>query len=214
MRSALLLAFVLAAPTFAQRATPINNDQVRVLSVVDTPTGKKGAMHEHAMNRVMIYLDEGQQRLSFQDGRVVDRQVKPGMVIWDPKGGLHQSENPGKTPVRIVEIELKGEPKAFSAPAQDPLKVYPQGYKLEFENPQVRVVRVKVPAHAKIPLHEHALNRVNVFLQPQTMRVTPEGGAATEINAAPGEVRWGTPARHVEENLGEGPFEVLMVEIK
>src|SRR5215203_2393794 len=114
-----LLTLILAGTAFAQRTTPVENDQVRVLSVVDTPTGKKGAMHEHAMNRVMIYLDEGQQRLSFQDGRVVDRSVKPGMVIWDPKGGLHQSENPGKTPVRIVEIELKSEPKPFTPPAKD-----------------------------------------------------------------------------------------------
>jgi quercetin dioxygenase-like cupin family protein len=210
----LLLTFALASTVLAQRTTPVENDQVRVLSVVDKPTEKKGAMHEHSMNRVMIYLDEGKQRLSFQDGRVVDRTVKPGMVIWDPKGGMHQSENPGSNPVRIVEIELKGEPKAFTAPALDPLKVYPQGYKIEFENPQVRVVRVNIPAGTKIPLHEHGLNRVNVFLQPQKMRVTPEGGAATELAATQGEVRWGTPGRHVEENLGTGTFEVLMVEIK
>jgi quercetin dioxygenase-like cupin family protein len=209
-----LLTFILAETGLAQRTTPVENDQVRVLSVVDKPTTKKGAMHEHAMNRVMIYLDEGRQRLTFQDGRVVDRPVKPGMVIWDPKGGMHQSENPGTTAVRIVEIELKGEPKPFTAPALDPLKVYPQGYKVEFENPQVRVVRVNIPAGTKIPLHEHALNRVNVFLQPQKMRVTPEGGAATELSAAQGEARWGTPGRHVEENLGTGTFEVLMVEIK
>ena len=92
--------------------------------------------------------------------------------------------------------------------------MYPQGYKVEFENPQVRVVRVKIPARTKIPLHEHALNRVNVFLQPQKMRVTPEGGAPTELSASQGEARWGTPGKHVEENLGTGTFEVLMVEIK
>jgi quercetin dioxygenase-like cupin family protein len=213
MRFALLFV-ALAVSVPAQRSVPVENDQVRVLSVVDKPTNRKGAMHEHAMNRVMIYLDEGRQRLSFEDGRVVDREVKPGMVIWDPKGGKHQSENPGSTAVRIVEIELKGEPKPFAAPELDPLRVYPKGYKLEFENPQVRVVRAKVPGGTKIPLHEHALNRVNVVLQPQKLRVTPETGAATEISLTAGEVRWGTPGRHVEENIGNGDMEVLMVEIK
>lgn len=203
-----------AATVLAQRSIPIENDQVRVLSVVDKPTTSKGAMHEHAMNRVMIYLDEGRQRITFKDGRVVDRPVKPGMVIWDPKQGLHQSENPGTTAVRIVEIELKGEPKAFTSPSLDPLKVYPAGYKVVFENPQVRVVRVKVGPGTKIPLHEHALNRVTVFLQPQKMRITPEGGTATELAPTQGEVRWGTPVRHVEENLGSGDFEVVMVEVK
>jgi quercetin dioxygenase-like cupin family protein len=209
-----LLALALGTTALAQRSVPIDNEQVRVLSVVDSPTTKKGRMHEHAMNRVMVYLDEGQQRISFQDGRVIDRPVTPGMVIWDPKGGMHQSENPGDKAVRIIEIELKGEPKPFTPPALDPVKTYPQGYKVEFENPQVRVVRVKVPAGATIPLHEHALHRVNVFLQPQKMRVSPENGAPTDLSATAGEVRWGTPARHVEENLGTGTFEVLMVEIK
>jgi quercetin dioxygenase-like cupin family protein len=213
MRFALLfVACAVSVP--AQRSVPVENDQVRVLSVVDKPTNRKGAMHEHAMNRVMIYLDEGRQRLSFEDGRVVDRKVKPGMVIWDPKGGKHQSENPGSTAVRIVEIELKGEPKPFSAPELDPLRVYPKGYKLEFENPQVRVVRVKVAVGTKIPLHEHALNRVSVFLRPQKLRITPENGVAAEISPTAGEVRWGTPGRHVEENIGTGDMEVLMVEIK
>jgi mannose-6-phosphate isomerase-like protein (cupin superfamily) len=209
-----LLSMLLAGVALAQRTTPIENDQVRVLSVVDKPSQKKGAMHEHAMNRVMIYLDEGKQRLTYQDGRVVDRAVTPGMVVWDPKGGLHQSENPGSTSVRIVEIELKGEPKPYTPPALDPLKVYPQGYKVELDNSQVRIVRVKVGAGTKLPLHEHALNRVTVFLRPQKMRITPEGATATELSPVPGEVRWGTPVRHVEENLGSGEFEALMVEIK
>jgi mannose-6-phosphate isomerase-like protein (cupin superfamily) len=209
-----LLSMLLAGVALAQRTTPIENDQVRVLSVVDKPSQKKGAMHEHAMNRVMIYLDEGKQRLTYQDGRVVDRAVTPGMVVWDPKGGLHQSENPGSTSVRIVEIELKGEPKPYTPPALDPLKVYPQGYKVELDNSQVRIVRVKVGAGTKLPLHEHALNRVTVFLRPQKMRITPEGATATELSPVAGEVRWGTPVRHVEENLGSGEFEALMVEIK
>lgn len=209
-----LLVFAVAASALAQRTIPVENEQVRVLSVVDKPTTAKGPMHEHRMNRVMIYLDEGMQRFTFQDGRVVERPVKPGMVVWDPAQGMHQSENPGGTPVRIVEIELKGAAKAFTAPALDPPKVYPQGYKVEIDNPQVRVVRAKFDAKAKVPLHEHAVNRVTVTIQPQKMRITPEGGTATETTFASGEVRWGTPARHMEENLGDGSFEILMVEIK
>jgi hypothetical protein len=140
--------------------------------------------------------------------------VKPGMVLWDPKGGLHQSEYPGQMPIRIIEIELKGEPKPFTPPSLDPPKVYPEGYKVEIDNPQVRVVRAKFAAKAKVPLHEHSLNRVTVTLQPQKMRITPEGGTANETAFTAGEVRWGTPIRHTEENLGDSPFEILMVELK
>ena len=39
--------------------------------------------------------------------------------------------------------------------AQDPLKVAPQAYKLEFENEWVRVMHVHYGPHEKIPAHDH-----------------------------------------------------------
>ena len=108
----------------------------------------------------------------------------------------------------------KGTPKPFKAPALDPVKVHPSGYKVELDNPQVRVIRVRMNPKQKIPLHEHALNRVVVYLKPQKIKVTPDGGAATEISPAENEVRFSTPGRHTEENLGDGPVELLMIELK
>ena len=217
MRSALLAliltSLVFDQSAFGQRAVPVDNEQVRVVSVVDQP-GRKTAMHEHTMNRVMIYLDAGVQRISYEDGRVSELKVTPGQAIWNPAGGRHTSENVGGKPYRIVEVELKGQPKPFEATALDPLRVYPSGYKVEIDNPQVRVVRARIPAGQKVPLHEHALNRVNVFLQPQKMVVTPEGGSPTELSVSQGEVRFAPPAKHVEENKGDGVFEVLFVELK
>ena len=49
---------------------------------------------------------------------------------------------------------------APAALAQDPLKVGAKYYKLEFENSQVRVLRVQVGAHEKVPMHEHPANVV------------------------------------------------------
>ena len=42
-----------------------------------------------------------------------------------------------------------------AAVAQDPLKVAPQAYKLEFENEWVRVTRVHYGPFEKIPEHYH-----------------------------------------------------------
>ena len=39
--------------------------------------------------------------------------------------------------------------------AQDPLKVAPQAYKLQFENEWVKVVRVHYAAHEKVVAHRH-----------------------------------------------------------
>src|SRR5262249_9052348 len=98
--------------------------------------------------------------------------------------------------------------------ALDPLKVDPAHYKMEFENTQVRVVRVKIGAHQQVPLHEHVLNRVVVYLTDQNASMTtPEGKTETAQHKA-GEVSWGAPAKHREENLRDGPFEAVVVEFK
>src|SRR3712207_6038691 len=101
-----VLACVPAVPLLAQRTVPIDNDLVRVVVVNDRSTAK-GRMHEHAMNRVMIYLDRGHQRLEYADGRVVDLRFNPGDALWSASGGMHTSENVGGTAYRVVEVELK-----------------------------------------------------------------------------------------------------------
>lgn len=44
---------------------------------------------------------------------------------------------------------------AAAASGQDPLKVAPEAYKLQFENEWVKVTRVHYGPRAKVPLHEH-----------------------------------------------------------
>src|SRR5947208_15484784 len=46
---------------------------------------------------------------------------------------------------------------AITIMAQDPFKVAPQAYKLQFENEWVKVTRVHYAPHEKIPAHEHTL---------------------------------------------------------
>ncbi|MFQ5845458.1 MAG: hypothetical protein ACE5JG_10785, partial [Planctomycetota bacterium] len=50
-----------------------------------------------------------------------------------------------------------------TAMAQDPVTVDPKHYKLEFENDQVRVLRISYGPHEKSVMHEH-LPGVEVFL--------------------------------------------------
>jgi hypothetical protein len=44
---------------------------------------------------------------------------------------------------------------AAAGVAQDPLKVAPQAYKLQFENDWVRVIRVYYEPRARLPVHDH-----------------------------------------------------------
>ena len=139
-----LAVFLLPAVLlFAQdRNIPIDNEYVRVLSVVDQPLKKPGALHEHPLNRVMIYLDPGDIQLRYKDGQEENQHWKAGDVAWSPASGLHTSQNVSPKPVRIIEIELKtkkGKPKIMGREAPGRNLV---------DNPQVRVYRSKGPVTA------------------------------------------------------------------
>ncbi|MGH9659454.1 MAG: hypothetical protein ACRD96_12980, partial [Bryobacteraceae bacterium] len=129
----------LNALALGQRPVPIDNEWVKVILVNSAP-GRKTGLHEHAVNRVMIYLDPGSQRTAFESGRLENLNWKAGDALWSRGGGKHIAENLHASAYRIVEIELK-KPGSGKLPALplDPLKADPKRYKLEFENPQVRV---------------------------------------------------------------------------
>ena len=197
------------------RQLPIDNDQARVLKVVAQPHAR-GQPHEHKVNRVMIYLTRGRQEITPQGGKTAVLEFKAGDVKWSTASGMHVSEITSDQPVTVVEVELKkpGGTAGKVNAALDPVKVDPTDYKVEFENSQVRVVRVKIGAHQKVPLHEHVLNRVVVYLTDQNgTMTTPDGKTETAQHKA-GEVSWGGPTKHREENLRDGPFEAVVVELK
>ncbi len=210
------LLVVMAAGLPAQGPqVPIENDQARVVKVVDQPHSK-GQPHDHKLNRVTIYLTPGRQEVIPQGGKAALVEFKAGNVKWSPATGMHVSEITSDQPVTMVEVELKkpGGPARKVNAALDPVRVDPKDYKVEFENSQVRVLRVKIAAHQKVPLHEHLLNRVVVYLTDQNgTMTTPDGKTETAQHKA-GEVSWGGPTKHWEKNLRDGPFEAVVVEIK
>lgn len=215
MRSLTLL--LAAASLYATEAiqTTIDNDHVKVLNVVVQPH-EKTRLHEHKVNRVMIYMTAGKQNLNYEDGRKVVLDFKAGEPKWSAAGGKHVAEIVSAKPVSIVEVELKKPAGGGAVPSSDldPVKIDKKHYKVEMENDQVRVVRVKIGAHESTPMHEHSLNRVVVYLTDQNFRVTtPDDKVETPRHKA-GEASWGGPGKHKEENLSDKPFEVLVVELK
>ncbi len=194
----------------------IDNDQGRILVVSSAPD-VKSSLHEHKMNRVMIYLDAGKMTLTNPNGNVETLNFKAGEALWSPSGGLHTSLNVSGHAVRIVEVELKSKPGRASTLKQsvlDPVKVDPKRYHVEWENDQVRVIRARYGPHDKGVTHEHALNRAVTFITAGNMKVTTPDGESKILKTAAGDVTWGGPAKHIAENLGDQPFEVVVVEFK
>jgi uncharacterized RmlC-like cupin family protein len=209
---ALLIGFGLMAQT---PPPPIDNDQVKVIKAVDQPHAK-GRPHEHKLNRVMIYLQPGRQEITPQGGKTATLQFKAGEVRWSPASGMHTSEIVSDNPVTMIELEIKkpGDPSKTGNTPLDPLKIDPKDYKLEFENSQVRVVRVTMAAGRKVPQHEHLLNRVVVYLTDQNGSMTTPDGNTTTAQHNPGEFSWGAPTKHVEQNNLDHTFEAIVVEFK
>ena len=97
--------------------------------------------------------------------------------------------------------------------AQDPVKVDPNHYKVEFENAQVRVLRVKVGPGEKSIMHRHP-NAVAIFLADANGKFTFPNGTTQDISRKAGEVLWTPAVVHQPENAGTAAFEVILVELK
>ena len=101
---------------------------------------------------------------------------------------------------------------AFSV-GQDPTKVEPKHYKLDFENDRVQVVSVHYGPHEKSALHEHP-GGVVVILTEAHLRFTDENGKVREVFSKPGEARWYPPFKHRVENLGDTAYDAVYVGVK
>jgi quercetin dioxygenase-like cupin family protein len=96
--------------------------------------------------------------------------------------------------------------------AQDPTKVEPKHYKLNFENEHVQVVSVHYGPHEKSEMHEHP-GGVVVVITGGHLRFTDQNGKVTEVSSKPGETRWFPPFKHKVENLGNESYNAVYVGI-
>lgn len=97
--------------------------------------------------------------------------------------------------------------------AQDPVKVDSKHYKVEFENSQVRVLRIKYGPHEKSVMHRHP-NAVAIFVTDANGKFTFPNGTTQDITSKAGETRWTPAGLHLPENTSDQPFEVILVELK
>ena len=102
---------------------------------------------------------------------------------------------------------------AAPAYAQDAAKVDPKHYKVEFENDQVRVLRIHYGPGEKSVMHSHPAS-VAVFLTEGKVKFTTPDGKSQEAAAKAGEVQWEAGGSHLPENAGTKPFELILVELK
>jgi hypothetical protein len=201
---AALLTYGLGAqnsPAPAAITPRLDTPQARVFVATLQPRTPAIAKNGHATNRVLIYLDNGvmTRKEGDQSTRI---EFRRGDVRWRPASGAYIAENISDHPIRILEVDLKG-PPAGPAPVSklDPVTVDGRHYKVEFENEQVRVLRIHYEPHEKGQMHEHILNRVVLYLNDQRASKADD-------------VRMAGAATHTEENASDQPADRIAVELK
>ena len=104
---------------------------------------------------------------------------------------------------------------AFIAPAmaQDPTKVDAKHYKVEFENDQVRILRITYGPGEKSAMHEHPA-AVAVFLKDGKAKFTTPDGKSQDSPIKAGTTQFSPAGKHLPENVGTTPFELVLVELK
>ena len=95
----------------------------------------------------------------------------------------------------------------------DPVKVDPKHYKVQFENESVRVLRITYGPGEKSVMHNHP-NAVAVYLTDGMTRMTTPDGKSQEMPAKAGSTTWTAAGSHLPQNVGNKPFELILVELK
>jgi quercetin dioxygenase-like cupin family protein len=97
--------------------------------------------------------------------------------------------------------------------AQDPVHADPRHYTVEFENDQVRVLRIRYGPHEKSVMHGHPAS-LAVFLADTRGQFTFPDGKTEEFTTKMGQTMFSPAGEHLPENLSDQPFEVVLVELK
>ena len=89
----------------------------------------------------------------------------------------------------------------------------PQHYKVEFENAQVRVLRIRYGPHEKSVMHTHPAG-VAVFLNDNRAKFTLPDGKSVEREWKAGQALWLPAETHLPENQTDKPLELILTELK
>ena len=118
---------------------------------------------------------------------------------------LGQTQTPEKKVEKI--------PTTANSAMQDAVKVDPKHYTVEFENDQMRVLRIKYGPHEKSVMHSHPAGVV-IMLTDMNTKFTLADGKTEERQGKAGSVLQAEAGGHLPENLSDQPFEAILVELK
>ena len=115
--------------------------------------------------------------------------------------------------IGVVALAATGILVMGAARAQDPTMVDANHYKVTFENEAVRILKVTYGPKEKSVMHEHP-NAIAVFLTDSTIKFNTPDGKSEERSVKAGQSAWTPAGKHLPENIGDKPLEVILIELK
>ena len=112
-----------------------------------------------------------------------------------------------------------GSPKKASSPAaseierDDAVSVSPDHYSVVLETETVRVLRIRYAPGESSAMHYHP-EAVAVFLTDHEARLEAPDGTFQDVSARAGDAIVTPAGHHRGTNIGEEPYELLLVELK
>jgi quercetin dioxygenase-like cupin family protein len=84
----------------------LENARVRVRDVTFLP-GTSAGMHTHDLPHVGVVIQGGTLLFKYPDGKSETMKLEAGGAGFREANVTHEPTNPGKTAVRVIEVELK-----------------------------------------------------------------------------------------------------------
>jgi mannose-6-phosphate isomerase-like protein (cupin superfamily) len=85
----------------------LENTRVRVKDATFAPGVSNPGMHTHELAHVGVVISGGTLVFKYPDGKSETLDLPAGGVGFRDANVTHEAINPGKTPVRVIEVELK-----------------------------------------------------------------------------------------------------------
>ena len=96
--------------------------------------------------------------------------------------------------------------------APDSTEVDPDGHRVVHDTESVRVLEIRLPSGAAVPMHSHPARAI-VAVNSYRMRSTDLEGNVSIIDRRAGEVIWSDGEEHAAEVLS-GPIHTIEIELK
>ena len=117
------------------------------------------------------------------------------------------------SPMKLLKITALLVALPLAASAQDAVKVDAKHYKVLAENAVVRVLKVSYGVGERSPMHSHP-DAVLVALANGKARFTMPDGKTQDVDIAADGALYTPAFTHAPANIGAGPIDAVLVEIK